>query len=192
MTRRQVLLGTAVIVVSVVAILIGLRLGQRRQGPAVPEDTTTSEFASVTGEMVAVEIFFPGPGGRLFAEEREVPIQEDLLTQLGAILDSLLAGPRSTDLFPALPAATKVQWLHLNPAGVLYVDLTFAGEQPIPAWGSRQEMLAVYSIVNTLLTAAPEIQSIILLRDGQQQATFAGHLDTTHPLVADSRLVAQR
>ena len=142
--------------------------------------------------MVAVAMYFPGPGGRLFAEERAVPIQDDLLAQLGAILDGLLAGPRSTDLFAALPAETTVEWLHLNPAGVLFVDLAFAGEQSVPAWGSRQEMLAVYSIVNTLLAAAPEIQSVVLLRDGQQRATFAGHLDTSRPLVADTRLVDQR
>jgi hypothetical protein len=85
-----------------------------------------------------------------------------------------------------------VAWLHLNPAGVLYVDLDLAAESSIPAWGSRQEMLAVYSIVNTLLAAEPEIQSVVLLRDGQQRATFAGHLDTSRPLFANPRLVARR
>jgi hypothetical protein len=192
MTRRQALLGAAVIAVSVVAILIGLRLGQRRQGPAASEDPQAPEFESVTGEMVAVDIYFPGPGGRLFAEEREVPIQEDLVTQLAAILDGLLEGPRSSELFAALPPETTVAWLHLNPAGVLYVDLDLAAESPVPAWGSRQEMLAVYSVVNTLLAAAPEIRSVVLLRDGQQRATFAGHLDTSRPLLANPRLVAQR
>lgn len=141
---------------------------------------------------MAVELFFPGPRGRLFAEKREIAVQGDLLKQLELVLDELLAGPETEDLFPALPAEVTVDWLYLNPVGTFYVDLQFAGDVPFPAWGSRQEMLAVYSIVNTVLNSTPEISSVVLLRNGQQQPTFAGHLDTSRPLLANRQLVAQR
>ena len=65
-----------------------------------------------------------------------------------------------------------------------------SGETDYPGWGSRQEMLAVYSVVNTVLASAPEITSVILLRNGQQRPTFAGHLDTSRPLLANQQLVA--
>ena len=96
------------------------------------------------------------------------------------------------DLYPALPPEITVDWLHLNPSGTLYVDLKFTGEMPFPAWGSRQEMLAVYSVVNTILASTPEIRSVVLLRNGQQRPTFAGHLDTSRPLLANQQLVATR
>lgn len=192
MSRRHALYAAAAILVSLAAIIIGWKIGQGRQGPDEIQQAESSELTPDEGETKVVELFFPGPGGRLFAEECEIPIQHDRLAQLELVLDALLAGPEAEDLFPALPPEMAVDWLHLNPAGVLYVDLKFSGEVPLPAWGSRQEMLTVYGIVNTLLTSSPEIRSVVLLRNGQQRPTFAGHLDTSRPLVGNQQLVAQR
>ena len=44
-------------------------------------------------------------------------------------------------------------------------------------------MLSVYSIVNTVLLNIPEISAVVLLNNGQQRPTFAGHLDTSRPLL---------
>lgn len=192
MSRRHALIAAAALLVSVAAIILGWRIGQGRGGPVETARMESSELTAIEGQTTTVELFFPGPGGRLFAEEREIPPQDDLLAKVRLILDELLAGPDSEDLFPALPPEVTVDWLHLNPAGIFYVDLKFSGEVPFPAWGSRQEMLAVYSIVNTILTSAPEISSVVLLRNGQQRPTFAGHLDTSRPLLDNPKLVAQR
>ena len=192
MSRRHALIAAAALVVSVVAIILGWKIGQGRGGTVDTETVESSELTAIEGQTTIVELFFPGPGGRLFPEEREIPAQDDLLAKVRLILDGLLAGPETEDLFAALPPEVTVNWLHLNPAGIFYVDLKFSGEAPFPAWGSRQEMLAVYSIVNTILTSAPEINSVVLLRDGQQRATFAGHLDTSRPLLGNPNLVAQR
>ena len=74
----------------------------------------------------------------------------------------------------------------------IIVDLEMPGESAHPDWGSRQEMLAVYSLVDTVLLNLPDIKAVTLLRNGQQPKTFAGHIDTTHPLVADRNLLATR
>lgn len=192
MTRQQVFIAAAAILVSVVAIIIGWQVGQGRKPAAETQEVDSLEPQSFVGETMTVELYFPGPGGRLFAEERDIPIRDDLLAQLQETLDGLLAGPEAEDLFPALPPEVTVDWLHLNQAGTFYVDLKFSGETRFPAWGSRQEMLAVYSIVNTVLTSTPEISAVVLLRNGQQRATFAGHLDTSRPLFANRQLIAQR
>lgn len=192
MSRRHAFFAAAAILVSLAAIIIGWKIGQGRQGPDEIQQAESSELTPDEGETRVVELFFPGPGGRLFVEEREIPPQDDLLAKVRLILDGLLAGPETEDLFPALPPEVTVDWLHLNPAGIFYVDLKFSGEVPFPAWGSRQEMLAVYSIVNTVLTSSPEIRSVVLLRNGQQRPTFAGHLDTSRPLVGNQQIVAQR
>lgn len=190
MTRRHAFIAAAAILISVVAIFIGWQVGQKRQGSDETQMTEVLQQEILEGETVLVKLFFPGPGGRLFSEEREIPVREDLLTQLEATLDELLAGPQTEDLFPTLPPEITVDWLHLNPVGVFFVDLNFSDETPMPAWGSRQEMLAVYSLVNTVLTNTPEVTSVVLLRDGQQRPTFAGHLDTSRPLLANQQLIA--
>ena len=89
--------------------------------------------------------------------------------EAGSRTDSWL-GPRQRICFP--PCHRRSRWTGstLNPAGIFYVDLKISGEVPFPAWGSRQEMLAVYSIVNTVLTNTPEISSVVLLRNGQQRS----------------------
>jgi hypothetical protein len=192
MSRRHALIAAAALLVSVVAIILGWKIGQGRGGTVESEKMESSKLTAVEGQTTIVELFFPGPGGRLFAEEREILIQDDSLAQVKLVLDRLLDGPETEDLFPALPPEVTLDWLHLNPAGIFYVDLKFSGETPFPAWGSRQEMLAVYSIVNTVLSSTPEIRSVVLLRDGQQRPTFAGHLDTSRPLLGNPKLVAQR
>ena len=190
MTRRRALLVAAAVLVSVVAIIIGWQLGQSRKGAEEIIEVDVPELEVADGPTFTIDLFFPGPGGNLYREEREVPVQEDLLLQLNRILQELVAGPTTEDLFPALPPEITPGWMHLNQAGVLYVDLQFTGERSFPAWGSRHEMLAAFSVVNSLVAAAPEIQSVVLLRNGQQQPTFAGHLDTTRPLSANSQLIA--
>lgn len=190
MTRRNVILGATAIVVSVVAIFIGWQLGRDKRTPETPQKVKLPELAIADAEALLVDLYFPGPGGRLAVESRELPLEEDFLAHLRQVLDALLAGPVSADLYAALPPESTVEWLHMNPEGVLYVDLKLGSEETPPAWGSRQEMLAVYSVVNTLLAITPEIRSVILLRNGQQQPTFAGHLDTSRPLVTNQELVA--
>ena len=190
MTRRQGFLVATAILVSVVAIFIGWKLGQNKQAPIGVDPMNEPELAIVEGEALFVELYFPGPGGRLVPERRELPVPKTFGGHLQHVLDELLAGPTSENLFPALPPGFTVDWLHLNPRGVLYVDLKLGNEEPPPAWGSREEMLAVYSIVNTLLATTPKIKSVVLLRNGQQQPTFAGHLDTSRPLLANHDLVA--
>jgi hypothetical protein len=191
-TRRNASLAAAAILISVVAIFIGWWIGQGRKGPTDALGVDEPEQAIIEGEMMTAQLFFPGPSGRLFPAEREIPIHGELLGQLELILEELLVGPVGTDLFPALPPEITVEWLHLSPAGILYVDLKYTGEAAFPAWGSRQEILAVYSLVNTLLGSAPEISAVVLLRNGQQRSTFAGHLDTSRPLITNRQLVASR
>lgn len=190
MTRRNALIAAAVVFVSVVAIFIGWWFGRKDQGPTEAGQADTPRAEILDGETLTAALYFPGPRGQLFTEERELPVQSEFLDQLRAILDEILVGPESEDLFPALPPDISVEWLHVSPSGVLYVDLKFTGEASHPAWGSRQEMLAVYSVVNTLLANAPEIDSVVLLRNGQQRPTFAGHLDTSRPLLANQQILA--
>lgn len=193
MTRRTALIVAAAILVSAVAIFIGWKYGRARRGlEALPVVEAPEKMEVTDGPTASVELFFPGPNGRLHSEEREIPVQADLVAHLKRVVEELLEGPMTEELLPALPPEFILSWVHLNEAGVVYVDLEFTGERAFPAWGSHHEMLAVFSVVNSLFANTPEIKSVVLLRNGQQRSTFAGHLDTSRPLFANSRLVATR
>ena len=174
------------------AIVIGWKIGQSRRAPEEVAAVQTEQVEIEEGPTTSIELLFPGPDGRLHSEEREIPVQGDLVARIERTLKELIAGPQTEELFASLPPEFTVSWVHLNEAGVAYVDLDFAGDGPFPAWGSGHEMLAVFSVVNSLFANLPEIDSVVLLRDGQQQPTFAGHLDTSHPLRANALLVADR
>lgn len=104
------------------------------------------------------------------------------------------------DVFPALPAGVRLLALEVLD-GVAYVDLTMAdvgdgrGERAgtgrsalvleRPAMGLTEELLAVYSVVNSLTANSLGIDRVVLMWNGEQRPTFAGHVDTTRPLMAD-------
>lgn len=190
MTRRTALIVAAAILVSGIAIFVGWRVGKTRGETAEAPAIEKPELQVVDGPTAPIELYFAGSDGELHSEQREIPVQGDLVALIEKVLEELLVGPTNEDLFAALPPEFTVNWVHLNEAGVVYVDLEFAGEGSFPAWGSHQEMLAVFSVVNSLFANTPEISSVILLRNGQQHPTFAGHLDTSRPLLANSQLVA--
>ena len=191
MSTRNALLVAGALLLLIVATVVGFRLGKgRRRGASEPGEVTELQRQIETeGPSVSGQLFFPGPGGLLYVERRELPVADDLLAQIDLLLAALLEGPASADPYPALPGEISIGWVHLSPESVLYVDLVLSGERSFPAWGSKHETLAIYSVVNTVLANAPEVDSVVVLRNGQQRQTFAGHLDTTRPLLADLRLV---
>ncbi len=103
-------------------------------------------------------------------------------------------------VFPALPAGVRLLALEVLD-GVAYVDLTMtavsdgtgdragAGRSALvlerPAMGLTEELLAVYSVVNSLTANSLGIDRVVLMWNGEQRPTFAGHVDTTRPLMAD-------
>lgn len=152
-----------------------------------------------------VQLYFPGANGLLNREERALPGEtvEPGLSASSAgmagpsvaerarlILEALLAGPETGGLAAPLPAGTTLASVFLAAEGVLYVDLQSADRSPPPAGGSRQELLTVYSIVDSLVLNLPEVRSVVLLWNGQQRESFSGHLDTSYPLLANIDLVA--
>ena len=51
--------------------------------------------------------------------------------------------------------------------------------------GLREELLAVYSLVNSLTANNLGIDRVVLMWNGEQRPTFAGHVDTSRALMAD-------
>jgi hypothetical protein len=152
--------------------------------------------AGENGEAAAltlpVDLYFPGEGGRLFPEHRELEVTDDAERQIREVLAALLAGPRGEGLERPLPEGVEVAGVYLDHDGVAYVDLAAPGNADPPAGGSAAEMQMVYSVVNSVALNVPEARRVALLWNGIQRQTFSGHLDTSRPLLPSPGLVVRR
>jgi spore germination protein GerM len=190
MNRRTAGLFLAAVLVIALAIL-GLWWSQRDE-PGAPGRVVTPQVPELQADEVLADLYFPGRGGQLFVEQRALPALEVVEDRLTSLVESFLLGPEAEDLYPAFPPEVSLAHVMITDEGVAFIDLAITGQNTNLPWGSRQEMLAVYGLVDTVLLNLPEIQGVILLRNGEQRSTFGGHLDTTRLLLANQDLVAER
>jgi hypothetical protein len=141
---------------------------------------------------LAVTLYFPTQGTTLAGETRGLAVPDDPERQLLALAHALLAGPESPILAAPLPPGVVVRSVHLDDAGVAYVDLVAPEGAPPPPGGSTEELLRVYSLVNTLSLNVAAVEGVVLLWNGEQLVTWSGHLDTSRPLAADPSLIERR
>ena len=132
---------------------------------------------------VVVTLFFASPDGdRLVREGREADIEESAEESIESVVDELIRGPLGS-LAPTLPPGAKVLGVNLK-GEVAEIDFGPELLEGIPA-GSSAEMLAVYSIVDTVATDFPQVKAVQFLVGGAVPQTLKGHLDLREPLVPD-------
>ncbi len=199
MKRRAAAIFIALAVVLALGGLWALR--RRSPAPASPPATAAAPETmppaatpntAPAGETVELTIYFPGADGRLYGERREAQVGPGAPARARAALEALLAGPRSEGLRAPLPAGIEVGSLTLLADGTVVVDLRSAERELPPSSGSQAERATVYSLVDTLLLNVEGSRRVTLLWNGVQRESFAGHLDTTRPLAADTSLLAPR
>ena len=144
----------------------------------------------VSPEAPEVTLLFPGTDGQLHPEVRRLVLEETGPERISGLVRSLLAGPEGEGLVAPLPALVEVGIVFVDSAGVAYVDLRGPeGAEPPPS-GSQTELLAVYSLVNTILFNVEEARAVVILWNGAQRPSLAGHVDTGRPLRSNPRLMA--
>ena len=155
--------------------------------PDVAEPGTVE--AGGAGEGRAVLLYFPAASGRLAAESRSAPEELEAEALREWIVRQIVAGPQLEGLARAVPQGTEVAGVYDAPDGKTYVDLTIPGDSP--AMGSTDELLAIYSLVNSVLLNEESADAVVLLVNGRQRQTFAGHVDTSRSLAARSDLIGE-
>jgi len=155
--------------------------------PAEERAPREEEAAARVERTINVKLFFQAPDRPgLVMEEREVPFSSDLAGQLKAVVGELVRGSRS-GLTASLPPETRVLEVFVNERGVAYVDLSKEAAQGTA--GSHDELLCVYSIVNSLTVNFPAVKRVQILVDDRPADTLAGHVDLSRPLPADMTLL---
>lgn len=140
-------------------------------------------------QKISVKLFFVASDQpALLIEDREVPYSADLAGQVRTVVEELVKGSQK-GLGPTLAPETRVIDTFVTADGVAYVDLSAeAGAKH--AGGSKNELLTVYSVVNSLTSNFPAVKRVQILVDNRQAATLAGHVDLTHPLPSDLTFLA--
>lgn len=187
MTRQQ----AAIAVAALLALLVAALMWRSAKPGETPEQVVEVDTPVVEadGDRAQLLLYFPGDGGWLVTEERSIAV-EGAGVDLHAIASEVLAGPTSSGLYAPFPAETRVGSVFISNDGIAYVDLVSTRANP-PRSGSRQEMLSVYSLVNSAQANLPDLSAVVLLWNGQQRSTFAGHLDTGRPLKENRSLIAR-
>lgn len=146
------------------------------------ESASLSETASIQPNGPVAAVYFPGTSGKLEPEARPAPPGLDRSGRNLWLAEQVAAGPDTTGLEAALPADTEVTSVFAAPDGTIFIDLSIPRETM--GMGSTDELLALYSLVNTLLLDNEDSDRVVILINGRQRETLAGHVDTSGPLAA--------
>lgn len=165
----------------VMALVFGLLIRQKYQAsravPPVPHAQQPS------GARTAV-LFFVDDANRLAREARELEPCSEATACVKSLLDALFNGPVG-ELDDALPEGAGFNTVRIA-GDMVIVDLNRNFVTELPS-GSSAEMLAVYSIVDTICANFPQIATVKLTVEGAGEAHLR-HLDLSQPLDPDYSL----
>ena len=168
----------------VVALVFGVLLWNKHRASTVVNPKPDLQQSSGTRTAV---LFFVAGGTHLAREARELEPCADTPACVKEVLDELFSGPVG-DLDEAIPEGALLNSVRIE-GGTAVVDLNrnFVDELP---HGSSSEMMAVYSIVNTISVNFPLISRVKLNVDGNDKVVLP-HLDLSDLFSADLTLESQ-
>lgn len=143
----------------------------------------TPPLQQPAGKYTAV-LFFVEDGTRLAREGREMASCSGGEACLESVLDELFYGPVG-ELDVALPEGAALNGVRID-GNLAVIDVNREFSEAMVS-GSSAEMMAVYSIVNTVCINFPHIVRVKLNIQGNDQAILQ-HLDLSDPLTPDFSL----
>ena len=129
-----------------------------------------------------VNLFYEGPDMLLAPETRDVAVPGNPAGAIPVVMRELLKGPANTAVPRLLPADTVLRGAFLLPDGTAIVDL--GGPTLTNGWGagSHQELMAIYSIVQTVVANFPEARRVRVLMNGSPAETLGGHVSLSRAI----------
>ena len=190
--RARLILVGGLLVVLAVLVIIFFRGGER-ESIKHPVDTSLPKSQAPAVESAApksVTLFFLSDDDeKLHGEIREIASGATPAAEAERALAELVKGS-AKDLLAPLPAETRVRQVFVTKEGVAYVDFSRDVAEKF-SYGSSAELSAVYAVVNTLAFNFKSIKKVVILIEGSERETLAGHVDLTRPFLPDYSLVAK-
>jgi spore germination protein GerM len=171
-----------------VVLLAACSSGCRRQSAGGGDSQAAGSGGAPTSAL-PFNLYFPSTDGTLRVVRRTLAVTQEPEQRVRVLLQALVAGPREDGLLAPFEHDIEIASTLLSATGVLYVDLRAPGQAAPPSLGSRDELLTVYSLVNTAVLNVPEARRVVLLWNGTQLESLSGHVDTARPLRANQDLV---
>jgi hypothetical protein len=166
----------------VIAMVFGVTIWNKyrasRELPVLPQ------VQQPAGKRTAV-LFFVADGTRLAREARQLdPCNGIADACLKELLEELVNGPVG-ELDESLPDGTVINTVRID-GDMAGIDLNKNFSDALQS-GSSAEMLAVYSIVDTVAINFPQIRKVKLTINGDPKSLLR-HIDLSDPLVPDYTL----
>jgi hypothetical protein len=165
----------------VIPLVFGVLLWKKYQ--ASREISPKPQIQQPAGARKAV-LFFVAGGSRLAREARELEPCDGTAACVKVVLDELFNGPVG-DLDEALPDGATFKGVGIE-GDMAVVDLSQSFADELPS-GSSAEMMAVYSIVDTVGVNFPQLTKVKLTIEGKGNIVLE-HLDLSEPLIPDYSL----
>lgn len=136
----------------------------------INKDTLIPSPATTT---YVLNVYFANKEGKLVKEVHSIR-GSDSSKEEKLIIEELIQGPKSDQLFATVPKNMKVNTADtLN--GVCQVDLSFDPKAKFfDKEGAKERM--IYSIVNSL-TELPQVKKVIISIDGQEEVSFTSDIE---------------
>jgi spore germination protein GerM len=172
----------------VLACALAIAAGACRKTP------TKSEILNAQNQVAprTVRLYFESASMLLIAEQRNVQLPQSPAGAMPAVMRELMKGATNPAFARVVPADTVIRGAYLLPDGTAFVDL--GGRTLTQGWpaGSHEELMAVYSIVQTVTANFPEAKKVRVLVNGSPAETLAGHIALDRPLTPIGTLVDPR
>ncbi|MBF0226339.1 MAG: GerMN domain-containing protein [Desulfobacterales bacterium] len=138
---------------------------------------------------VVFYLYFPDKCFNHLETEERVFIKNDDAVEIGKnIVEELIKGPSKEKFIPPFPNNIFLKAFYITKEETAYVDLSDSVKTS-GHYDASLELLAVYSIVNSLTLNIPEIKTVKILVDGNESLTLAGHIDLRFPFSANMLLI---
>lgn len=173
-----------------VAAIAGVFVWLRISAPTESQKQATQQPAMTQpagAEPFTVTLFYP-VDGMLTAGPSSVKRQPDIQSQAREALVAVFADPRTAQT--AILKEVKLRGFFFEVSGTAYVDLSPLQQNGVKA-SAGEELLAVYTLVNTLTNNFEEIKQVRILIDGKEAQTLAGHIDLSRNFEKRMDLVRQ-
>ena len=142
-----------------------------------------------TARAVTVSLYYAdNTRFALLAEQRQLPRSKNPVALGRTILRELAAGPLDKHRVRTLPKGDILKTFFIGSDKTAYVDLNTEMWTHHPG-GVQADMLAIYSIVNSLVLNMAEIDAVKILSADREPIPAAGHLDLRYPLKANILLI---
>jgi spore germination protein GerM len=174
---------------SLALLAVACRGGDRAQRGDAPRSEERPAASAETAPDASlpsrtIKLYFPSSSGEsLVTEDREIFETASPVDRAKQILAELLSGPSGDGAIAAVPKGTTLKQVYVLADGTAYAN--FSSELSAGIGGSSDEILAIYSIVDSLALNVPEIRRVAILVDGKGRGTLAGHIDIRRPFRPD-------